>query len=121
MRERSFQNFGTALRLHDSRIEAKSLFRNILPVSPCASRFCPDLPISRAGKSFKTKILAELPEKNIGPISPRYATLMFSRTGMPIRLGCFTPVSPRLLPGCKISEQSLTDTSQFRKDPPWQR
>jgi len=38
--------------------DSKSLFRNILPVSPCGSRFCSPIDLSPLGKSFGMNILA---------------------------------------------------------------
>jgi hypothetical protein len=43
---------------------AKSLFGNILAISPCRSRFCPDLVIPKLGKVLKTDILAGKRKKN---------------------------------------------------------
>jgi hypothetical protein len=45
--------------------DAKSLFRNILAVSPCGSRFCPDPTLSRARKFLGMRILGEEDRKNI--------------------------------------------------------
>jgi hypothetical protein len=42
MRESSPNNFSTSGPLSGSHSQAKSLFRNILAVSPYGSRFCPD-------------------------------------------------------------------------------
>ena len=49
----------TASSLTDSRPASKSLFRNILHVSPCGSRFWRDRAGSRRGNSFKINILVE--------------------------------------------------------------
>jgi hypothetical protein len=43
--------------LADSGLAAKSLFQNILPVSPCDSRFWQDRILSQSHKSFEIKIL----------------------------------------------------------------
>jgi hypothetical protein len=45
------------------RPEAKSLYRNILAVSPCGSRFCRDPFRFKRTKSFRIKILRSLLEK----------------------------------------------------------
>ena len=44
---------------------ANSLFRNILPVSPCGSRFCPDMSRYPPSKSFRMNIL-DGTQKNVG-------------------------------------------------------
>ena len=48
-----------------SDFKAKSLFRGILPVSPCGSGFCHTPPYPRARKLFGMRILDERIEKNI--------------------------------------------------------
>ena len=47
-------------------LEANSLFRNILPVSPCGSRFCPDISGYLPSKSFRMNILEGKREKMWG-------------------------------------------------------
>ena len=49
-----------------SRSEAKSLFQNISPVSPCGSGFWQDRDPSPFPKSFEIKILEEWGEKKVG-------------------------------------------------------
>lgn len=48
-------------------LEAKSLFCNILPLSPCGSRFCGSLALSITCKSFKNNILQRSIPKNTNP------------------------------------------------------
>jgi len=43
--------------------EAKSLFRNILPVTPCGSRFCPDRGLYSSHKSLQMNILENQQKK----------------------------------------------------------
>ena len=56
----------TRWQRHRSRrgAELKSLFQNILAVSPCGSRFYPDPTRSQHGKSLRMNILGEGEEKN---------------------------------------------------------
>jgi hypothetical protein len=49
-----------------SKPGSKSLFRNILPVSPCGSRFWQDRDPSPSHKPFEIKILEEWGEKKVG-------------------------------------------------------
>jgi len=63
MREGSPNQFSAAGFLNGLRSEAKSLFRNILAVSPCGSRFCRDPLRSRLHKSFIINILRGLTGK----------------------------------------------------------
>src|SRR5450631_1109491 len=60
MRESSSANAST----RQVQAEAKSLFGNILAVSPCRSIFCPDHGMSRNDKPFEISILAVEREKN---------------------------------------------------------
>src|SRR5450631_2118564 len=60
MRESSSANAST----RQVQAEAKSLFGNILAVSPCRSKFCPDHGMSRNDKPFEISILAVEREKN---------------------------------------------------------
>src|SRR5450631_3655245 len=60
MRESSSANAST----RQVQAEAKSLFGNILAVSPCRSIFCPDQGMSRNDKPFEISILAVEREKN---------------------------------------------------------
>lgn len=60
MRESSSGNAST----RQVQAEAKSLFGNILAVSPCRSIFCPDPGLSRNDKLFEISILAVEREKN---------------------------------------------------------
>ena len=48
---------------NDPSLEGKSLFQNILRVSPCGSIFCPDSFGSRLSKSFRINILVILTKK----------------------------------------------------------
>jgi hypothetical protein len=65
MRESSYRTARTSQAKPKPRAEiAKSLFGNILAVSPCPSRFCPDLAISKLGKLLKTDTLAGSSKKN---------------------------------------------------------
>jgi hypothetical protein len=63
MREGSPKQFSTADSLNSLRPGAKSLFQNILAVSPCGSRFCPDPLRSKRTKPFRINILRSLTEK----------------------------------------------------------
>ncbi len=65
MREGSSKRLGTTLRLQDSKVEAKSFFCNILPVSHYVSIFCGLSPYQMAAKALKADILAEPYQKNI--------------------------------------------------------
>ncbi len=61
-----------------SRPWSKSLFRKILPVSPCGSRFWQDQDLSPSHKSFEIRILEEWPEKKVGDhftLAPRARSL----------------------------------------------
>jgi hypothetical protein len=49
-----------------SKPGSKSLFRKILPVSPCGSRFWQDRDPSPSHKSFEIRILEEWGEKKVG-------------------------------------------------------
>jgi hypothetical protein len=71
MREASSNKSGASPRLN-LNLRANSLFRNILPASPFASRFCPDRPRYQTHKSFKARILTSAPKKKCGTsTSPR--------------------------------------------------
>src|SRR6266702_1738427 len=48
------------------RPRAKSLFQNILPVTPCGSRFYPDPWLSPPTKSFKNEYFTNYHEKKCG-------------------------------------------------------
>jgi hypothetical protein len=63
MREGSPNQFATAGFLNGLRSGAKSLFRNILAVSPCGSRFCRHPLRQKRTKSFRINILRSLIEK----------------------------------------------------------
>jgi hypothetical protein len=63
MRKGSPNQFSIASSLNGDRPGAKSLSRNILPVSPCGSRFCPDPVRSKLPKSFIINILGNLTKK----------------------------------------------------------
>jgi len=65
MHEGSTNNFITG-----DKFEAKSLFENILAVSPCGSGFCPDPPRSRARKFLGIRILGKVTKKNIETYVP---------------------------------------------------
>jgi hypothetical protein len=66
MREGSPNQFSTASALNELQLGANSLFRNILAVSPCGSRFCPDALRSKQSKSFRINILGSMTEKMWG-------------------------------------------------------
>ena len=63
MREGSPNQCSSAASLNGLRPEAKSLFRNILAVSPYGSRFCPDPFRSKRTKPFRINILRTMTEK----------------------------------------------------------
>jgi hypothetical protein len=63
MREGSPNQFSTAYFLNGPCPQVKSLFRNILPVSPCGSRFCPPPDRSNQPNSFRINILEIVTEK----------------------------------------------------------
>ena len=63
MRESSPNQFSPAGSPRGLLPGAKSLFRNILAVSPCGSRFCPDPLRSKRTKPFRINILRSLTEK----------------------------------------------------------
>ncbi len=63
MREGSPNLFSKACSPNGLRPGAKSLFRNILAVSRCGSRFYPDTLRSKLSKSFRINILGRLTEK----------------------------------------------------------
>ncbi len=63
MREDSPNQFFPADSLTSFRPSAKSLFQNILPVSPCGSRFCQDRFPSKQPNPFGINILEILTEK----------------------------------------------------------
>jgi hypothetical protein len=51
-----------------SKLGAKSLFKNILPISPCGSIFWQDQPVSRSRKPLEINILKDRRKKSgIGP------------------------------------------------------
>ena len=58
--------FSTTDPLTNSECAAKSLFRNILAVSPCGSRFCPDPALSLSSKCLRMNILATSTKKYRG-------------------------------------------------------
>ena len=63
MRECSPNQFVPAGSLNGPRTGAKSLFRNILPISPCGSGFCPDHSRPKLSNPFGINILGILTEK----------------------------------------------------------
>src|SRR6266536_1051228 len=63
MREDSPNQLSTPGSLNGRRTQAKSLFWNILAVSPCSSRFCKDLDRSIPNKSLRMNILEKAREK----------------------------------------------------------
>ena len=78
MRECSPDPFAPAGSLNGSRTGAKSLFRNILPLSPCGSRFCPDHSRSELSNPFGINILGILAEKmGSGPVPQSSAKSLF--------------------------------------------
>ena len=64
MRESSRNHFSTASPVNRFQFEAKSLFRNILAVTPCGSRFYLDQASLRVSKLLRIKILGK-PQKKI--------------------------------------------------------
>src|ERR1700676_2394813 len=67
--------------------EAKSLFRKILALSPCGSRFCLDPSIPNRAKSIETNILAEPYQKKCRYRFPRHANKRKAarERGLPLR------------------------------------
>lgn len=68
MREGSPNKFSTADPLSGSRTGAKSLFRNILAISPCDSIFCLHPALSPTRKLPRMSILGKEDEKKLGDI-----------------------------------------------------
>jgi len=66
MREGSPNQFAKNSSVSGLETEAKSLFRNILAISPYSSRFCPDQLISTNANSNEMKILGRHSKKNHG-------------------------------------------------------
>jgi hypothetical protein len=64
------------------KFEAKSLFQNILAISPCGSRFCPDPAISRARKFLGIRILGKVTKKNIETYIRHESHLDRTRAGL---------------------------------------
>lgn len=95
---------------------AKSLFRNILPLSPCGSRFCGHNRRSMLSKSFETNILANLVRKNkfrftsasrsLDPIAPA------PPASRPARLS-------RVFSGCRLIQVLYLDSSVSKGILPW--
>jgi hypothetical protein len=77
MHEGSTNNFITG-----DKFEAKSLFQNILAVSPCGSRFCPDPAISRARKFLGIRILGKVTKKNIETCIPPRISVRSHQSGL---------------------------------------
>ena len=66
MREGSPIQFSTADLLWGLHSDAKSLLQNILPITPCGSRFYPDPSPSRPKQVIKNEYLTNGHEKNVG-------------------------------------------------------
>ena len=64
MRGSQINKFSTTDLVSGPQSEAKSLFRKILPISPCGSRFCPGSAIPRAYKSLGMSILRKMEKKH---------------------------------------------------------
>jgi hypothetical protein len=65
MRESSISLFFVTRQVGDRKSIAKSLFQQILPVSPCSSRFWLDSPIPLARKPFAMRILQKVMKKKL--------------------------------------------------------
>ncbi len=63
MRESSPNKFSPTDPRRTSQSDAKSLFRNILAVSPCGSIFCPDQRGIPTANFFRMSILDDYKEK----------------------------------------------------------
>jgi hypothetical protein len=70
MREASSSQLGTTQRLRHPKTQAKSFFRNILPVSHCASIFYRLSPYPMPAKPLKADILAGTISKQMIAIYP---------------------------------------------------
>jgi hypothetical protein len=87
-----------------SKPGSKSLFRNILPVSPCGSRFWQDRDPTPSHKSFEIKILEEWDEKKVGDhftLRPHARSIAIA--GLP-------PSSPLALLGTRALPENLQAT-----------
>jgi hypothetical protein len=69
MRESSSNPFAASDPRSGSTHNANPLFQNILAVSPCGSRFWPDIPLPRARKPLAMSILRTTPKKNLAELS----------------------------------------------------
>src|SRR5450631_1660277 len=86
MREGSPNKFSTAdPLLSGSRIEAKSLFRNILAPSPCGSRFYPDPTRSAPRKFLGMSILEKRKKKMSSARDPHRPEAIPRRSGLALR------------------------------------
>src|SRR5450631_4011584 len=86
MREGSPNKFSTAdPLLSGSRIEAKSLFRNILAPSPCGSRFYPDPTRSAPRKFLGMSILDKRKKKMSSARDPHRPEATPRRSGLALR------------------------------------
>ena len=96
------------------QVKANSLFHNILPPSPFASRFWHILPISPARNSLKTAILSE-PRQKKDEICP----LLVSEPGKVVEGR--TDASPRDFARCKLIKVISDLSSSKGIYAPWQR
>src|SRR5450631_2864040 len=79
MRESSPNNFSTSAPLSGSHSQAKSLFRNILAISPCGSIFYPDPTRSIAHNYLRMNTL-ENRQKKYGETSPSQSPPLLTRS-----------------------------------------
>ena len=86
MREGSPQQFPPKESSKRVQPGAKSLFRKILAVSPCGSRFCKDRTRYPSSKCLQMNILEKVREKKGGGASPG-AKLFPARTGSSNQIG----------------------------------
>src|SRR5271169_4342855 len=82
MHERSPNQVRTTINLRSLEPAANPLFRNILPLSVCGSRFCRLPALSHTHNSFKTRILQTTEKKNVNTRSPARECLT-PRNGLP--------------------------------------
>lgn len=81
MRDSSPNTFFTTDPLSGFRSEAKSLFRNILHVTPYGSGFCLGSALSRPRKFLEMNILGKRIEKNIERYTHTNLTLVAQELG----------------------------------------
>ncbi len=104
MRESSPNQFVKKPPVSSLKTEAKSLFREILAISPYGSRFCPDRLISTNANSNEMRILGRYSKKMWGeciPGSPERdedRRLSSAPGQSEISLACFMAGSYRVVP-----------------------